>query len=427
TLKTVITEARAVHFPMESIPNNIKEWLEAMAWSRNTRPEFVLLSCLPALNSILGPTTKVIVREGSNNLNVKHPRKAYTESSGLFVIILSEPGSGKSNAFTLAVEDPLLEQENDLLKSLTVQDYTKKGLFESLKSHKGRGLLASSELQNFFDSLMRKQQEGYGERNRLNTLYDGNSLWSMTSSGGRAEDGKEKREELRHNTFCIDGFAQPEPFINAYRPLAKLRDGFADRLLVCSIQPKLLKASELDSYDRKLDDYPIQNFHTIYEQVFEYHKEEEHNYSFDPAAKVLYNEISDEMVDQCNSVWNSNELNDTNSSKEKRNLVRITLSLHILISTLNKFLVEEQEENMVLSKDDIPLQINSSTLQIGKDIVDYFSQQRDILNKVFQTKGSKKSQCGQQSNAENDYEVDDEFFNKIHSYVDQLVKNKADE
>ena len=68
----------------------------------------------------------------------------------------------------------------------------------------------------------------------------------MTSSGGRSEDGKEKREEIKDISFSINGFAQPESFV---RQLAKLRDGFTDRLLVCSIQPKFLKSRELDASD----------------------------------------------------------------------------------------------------------------------------------------------------------------------------------
>lgn len=117
-------------------------------------------------------------------------------------------------------------------------------------------------MQNFFDGLLRKQLDGYGERNLLNNLYDGSSQWVMTSSGRKVEDGKEKREELKQNSFSINGFAQPEPFINGYRTLAALRDGFADRLLVCTIKPKLLKESELEDWDKKLEKFNLHSFHS---------------------------------------------------------------------------------------------------------------------------------------------------------------------
>lgn len=136
-------------------------------------------------------------------------------------------------------------------------------MFESLKSHDGRGLLASPEMQTFYDQLMKKQADGYGERTLLNNLYDGSSQWIMTSAGRKTgEEQKERREELNENSFSIGGFAQPEPFIAAYRPLAALRDGFADRLLVCTIKPRLLREEEIDEWDGVLDGFNIHSFHS---------------------------------------------------------------------------------------------------------------------------------------------------------------------
>jgi len=83
----------------------------------------------------------------------------------------------------------------------------------------------------------------------------------MTSAGRKLEEGKEKREELNHNLFPINGFAQPEPFFNGYRMVANLRDGFTDRLLVCTIQPKLLTESEVEHWDKEFDRFNIHSFH----------------------------------------------------------------------------------------------------------------------------------------------------------------------
>lgn len=123
-------------------------------------------------------------------------------------------------------------------------------------------MLASSEMQHFYDTLMKKQSDGYGERYLLNTLYDGSSNWNMLSSGRKTDQSKEKREELVESSFSIGGFAQPEPFIGFYRPLAAIRDGFADRLLVCTIRPNLLTEEEMDDWDSVLDNFNIHSFHS---------------------------------------------------------------------------------------------------------------------------------------------------------------------
>ena len=50
-----------------------------------------------------------------------HPRKGYCETPGLFLTILSEPGSGKSNAYDIAIQEPLKDQDDELLKSIAIQ------------------------------------------------------------------------------------------------------------------------------------------------------------------------------------------------------------------------------------------------------------------------------------------------------------------
>ena len=86
---------------------------------------------------------------------------------------------------------------------------------------------------------MRKQNEGYGERQLTNKLYDGASCWIMTSADRLKNEGKENRQNLLEKALSILGFAQPQPFIEMYRPLAGIRDGFVDQLLVCTIKQKM--------------------------------------------------------------------------------------------------------------------------------------------------------------------------------------------
>ena len=66
-IDSIIKEARNVEFPQASIPEKIMQWFEAMAYSRNTKPEFVILASLGVVSSILGTKTRIQIREGSKN------------------------------------------------------------------------------------------------------------------------------------------------------------------------------------------------------------------------------------------------------------------------------------------------------------------------------------------------------------------------
>ena len=73
--------ARAKKLEMaKTVPSNIIQWLDVVAKSRNTPPEFLFLSGIPAAACIMGPKSAVAVRT------------TYSEPLNLFGIVLSAPG-----------------------------------------------------------------------------------------------------------------------------------------------------------------------------------------------------------------------------------------------------------------------------------------------------------------------------------------------
>ena len=112
---------------------------------------------------------------------------------------------------------------------------------------------------------MRKKNEGHGERQLMNKLHDGASCWIMTSTDRLKNEGKENRQNLLENALSILAFAQPQPFIEMYRPLAGIRDGFVDQLLVCPIKPKIFLEEVLTvSFSECLN---VDNYHEIRIQI----------------------------------------------------------------------------------------------------------------------------------------------------------------
>ena len=62
--------------------------------------------------------------------------------------------------------------------------------------------------------------------------------------GSRKTEG---REEIKEACLCIGGFLQPIPFVQRhYSIIYESGDGFADRILLCTPKPKLLKEDEVE-------------------------------------------------------------------------------------------------------------------------------------------------------------------------------------
>jgi hypothetical protein len=163
----------------------------------------------------------------------------------------------------LAVERPIRKLP-DPADSVIVNDFTRKGLFQHLVAHEGRALIAHSEMSSFYELILKRQQEGSGERQLFCRLYDGVAEWSLTSAGtgSTVKDGKKRecREVLTGNALAFGGFTQPEPFLQLFKPLAKTKDGFLDRILMCSIKPHLLHEEEVETYCEVLNQYKTKSF-----------------------------------------------------------------------------------------------------------------------------------------------------------------------
>ena len=106
-------------------------------------------------------------------------------------------------------------------------------------------------MSSFYELILKRQLEGSGERQLFCRLYDGISEWTFK---------RECREVLPTNALALGGFTQPEPFLQLFKPLAKTRGGFLDRILMCSIQPHLKYEEEVEQYCNILDEYPTRDF-----------------------------------------------------------------------------------------------------------------------------------------------------------------------
>ena len=81
--------------------------------------------------------------------------KRHTEPCNIYTVSVCEPGTGKTQAYKIAIESRL----ENLSTKILVHDYTMKGLFDHLTSRGGRALICHEEMTSFLENLMKKQTD----------------------------------------------------------------------------------------------------------------------------------------------------------------------------------------------------------------------------------------------------------------------------
>ena len=87
--------------------------------------------------------------------------------------------------------------------------------------------------------------------------------------GSRKTEG---REEIKEACVCIGGFLQPIPFVQRhYSTIYESGDGFADRILLCTPKPKLLKEDEVKEWISRLEAIGLMSLEPVYSLIDEWH------------------------------------------------------------------------------------------------------------------------------------------------------------
>lgn len=249
----IIQEARNIKFPWHVVPEPINPWLQAMGGSINTQPEFLLVGALTVASCLMGPDCHFKIRE------------RHVEPCNLFTVCLCEPGTGKTQAYKTAVESPL----KALPTSILIHEYTAKGLFEHLQTRGGRALLCHAEMSSFYETLIKRQNDGNGERQFFCRLHDGDSSMIRTIHGnkrsgkqgtGQRGANRDERNIIEKTCMAVGGFCQPQPFITLYQVLGTLDDGFTDRISTCIVKSIVLKEDEIEAWNETLNSFDITQF-----------------------------------------------------------------------------------------------------------------------------------------------------------------------
>lgn len=108
------------------------------------------------------------------------------------------------------------------------------------------------------------------------------------------------RAEVLESCVCIGGFLQPIPFVQKqFSLICESNDGFADRILLCTPKPKLLKEAEVTSWVTKLESTKLLSLNKPYQLIQEWHSEKT-SYAFDAEAMEIYIQFANDIM---NNKW----------------------------------------------------------------------------------------------------------------------------
>ena len=118
---------------------------------------------------------------------------------------------------------------------------------------------------------------------------------------------------------------QPLPSVQKhYSTIYESNDGFADRILLCTPKPKLLKEDEVEEWVAKLQSTGLTSLKQPYELIQKWHSNGEIIYTFDSEGKAVYKQFADQIVDMMNDKWESaGGIGKVfNVSKDRRTMIR---------------------------------------------------------------------------------------------------------
>ena len=230
----IVRELHAIELPWDEVlPMFLVQWLDVFAKAHNVVKEIMLPAILTAVSGLIAPKTRLRMSAIEE------------EPVNLFTIVLAPPGAGKSAALHAAVENPIIGLEESTETPILVEDFTRNGVFNHLKSTDGLGVFAKDEVHVIISSMVGKGAGKDMDKDLLIKFFD-NAQWTV-NKGNSA-----KRERISRTGMAFFGLSQPESFFAVYEKLVKQGNGLVDRILCCSPTPKRLTCTEVNTKVRKL-------------------------------------------------------------------------------------------------------------------------------------------------------------------------------
>lgn len=258
-------------------PEVIQNYIITAATSINCNADFASAAVLVAAASIIGNSARIRVK------------LSWEEVGILFLFIVGEPGSKKTPAIIKAIsplislqkefgtiqkmEEGLL-QENNPFKAIMTSDATVEALYEVLY-HNPRGILMYKDEAISFVKSMNQYKKGGDDMERYLSIWSGTPV--------RINRKGKPPIQINQPFLCVLGGIQVD-VLRELGEMAKVNNGFFDRLLFVFPEPILAKHSE-ESIPEELSQQYENIFRFIYEK---YQSENPLLLGFSAEAAVLW-------------------------------------------------------------------------------------------------------------------------------------------
>lgn len=362
----VYKRAKEVAFPWkEAAPDSFVSWLDKFSKARNVVKEFVIWPLLSAVSALISPTTKV------------KASSLYPEPVNIYTLFLAESGSNKSTAFSLSV-DPIIQYVEEKQNTvIVVEDSSRSGLYEHLKTTQGQGLLAKDEAHAFFQKVLSCNGRDNGKEINSEILckfHDGKP-WLMTKGK------KGKRDGPRETGVAFCGASQPRSFLSkgVFIKMAKSGDGLLERILIAAPMPHLLPPRDVQHYIDQLEATGLTELSKVFDGLFSMHRSGESRvYELTNDAKDVYNEYCTQVVEEQNAKFQGGlDTGETcSSSKDTKHVLRLSVVIHVLFHAINKAL------GIIPPNTVVSLRVPKINLQRAIAINEYCVDVKAILKEV---------------------------------------------
>ena len=135
--------------------------------------EFVIWPLLSAISALIAPKTKV------------RASSLYPEPVNIYTVFLAESGSNKSTAFNLSIDLIVQYVEEKQNTVIVVEDSSRNGMYEHLRTNNGQGIIAEREAHAFFQKLLSCCGENNGKElsSELRCKFRDGKPWLACNEG----------------------------------------------------------------------------------------------------------------------------------------------------------------------------------------------------------------------------------------------------
>ena len=324
----VYSQAKKVEFPwLEAAPVTFVDWLEKFSRARNVVKEFVLWPLLTAISALVSPKTKV------------RASSLYPEPVNIYTLFLAESGSNKSTAFSLSI-DPIVQYVEEKQNTvIVVEDSSRSGIYEHLKTNNGQGLIAKDEAHAFFQKILccTGRNNGKELNSELLCKFHDGKPWLITK--GR----KGKRDGPKETGVAFCGASQPRSFLSrgVFVKMANAGDGLLERIMIAAPKPNLLPPREVQTFIEELRATQLTELSRVFDGIYHQHQTGEARiYELSAGAKIVYNDYCTRVIEEQNAKFNDvrGAHDGSSSSKDTKHVIRLAVILQILFHAIDKAL-----------------------------------------------------------------------------------------